>query len=74
MRCSMGCAGGQLPSPPKESDPGVEVRLLIQTSSANAQHQLDRLQRAANNNDLQNLVETQGEILRTRAASNLCQC
>ena len=38
----------------------MEVRLLIQTTSNNAQHQLDRLQRAAGNNDLQNLIETQG--------------
>ncbi len=47
----------------------MEVRLLIQTASANAQHQLDRLQRAAGNNDLQNLIETQGEVLHTLAVS-----
>ena len=56
------CAASQSPSPAKESDPGVEVRLLIQTTSGNAQHQLDRLQRSASNNDLQNLIETQGSL------------
>ena len=53
-------AGSGSPSPPPQSDPGVEVRLRIQTSAAAAQRQLDRLQRAAGNNDLQNLIETQG--------------
>ena len=57
---SMPCAGQQSPSPPASSDPGVVTRVLIQTESSRAQQQLDKLQRSTDNNDLQNLIETQG--------------
>ena len=65
---SLARAGNQSP-PPSNSDPVVEVRLLIQTTSAKAQQQLDRLQRAASNNDLQNLIETQGTLLNNPCCS-----
>lgn len=59
---NMSCAGQQSPSPPASSDPGVVVRMLIQTESSRAQQQLNKLQRSADNNDLQNLIETQGAL------------
>ena len=44
------------------SQPGVEVQLQVKTSSATAQLQLDHLQRASNNNELQSSLASQGAL------------
>ena len=56
------CAGNAspAPSPSGQEEPGVEVKLVIQTASARAAQQLDALQRSANNTDLQHLIAAQG--------------